>query len=158
MDIVRDKMVRVSTLIMALGVIAYKSRQFFLISVGVVLLVLPIVTYFGKRASARRSKVKGINIEMDRMYVRWIMSKFEIQQQGKYDFEIQKRKDLNDIWYSYKYKEKQQQAFGYDTLVLAIDLFLLTITWIISIGVFHGTYTVVILLCWQDLPYCSKER
>lgn len=142
MDIARDKMVRVWTLIITLGVIAYKSRQFFLISLGVVLLVLPIVTYFGKRASARRNKVKSINIEMDRMYVRWIMSKFEIQQQGKYDFEIQKRKDLNDIWYNYKYKEKQHQAFGYDTLVLAIDLFLLAITRIISIGVFNGSYTV----------------
>ena len=79
---------------------------------------------------------------MDRMYVRWIMSKFEIQQQGKYDFEIEKRKGLNDIRYGYKYKEKQEQAFGYDTLVLAIDLFLLSIAWIVSIGVFHGTYTV----------------
>lgn len=92
---------------------------------------------------------------MDRMYVRWIMSKFEIQQQGKYDFEIQKRKDLNDIRYGYKYKEKQQQAFGYDTLVLAIDLFLLAITWVISIGVFHGTYSVwdFVLITWLTLLF-----
>jgi len=92
---------------------------------------------------------------MDRMYVRWIMSKFEIQQQGKYDFEIQKRKDMNDVRYRYKYKEKQEQAFGYDTFALVIDLFLLTITWIISVGIFHGTYTVgdFVLLTWLTLLF-----
>ena len=104
--------------------------------------MFPIIRFFGKRTSVWRKKVKDITVEVDRMYVRWIMSKFEIQQQDKYLFELQKRKEFNDKRYILKYKEKQQQAFGYDTLVLSTEILLLVITWVVSIGILHGSYSI----------------
>lgn len=76
------------------------------------------------------------------MSVRWFMSKFEIQQQDKYEYEIGKRTELRAEWYRYKYREKFQQALGYDTLVLSIEILLLLVTWVVSFGVINGQYSV----------------
>lgn len=142
LDCLWDRMISVFIVIITLCIIAFTSLRFFFVCIGVFVVMFPIIRFFGKRTSVWRKKVKDITIEVDRMYVRWIMSKFEIQQQDKYLFEMQKRKEFNDRRYAHKYKEKQQQAFAYDTLVLSTEILLLVITWVVSIGILHGTYTI----------------
>lgn len=70
------------------------------------------------------------------------MSKFEIQQQDKYEHEIAKRSLLRDEWYIYKYREKLQQALGYDTVLSSIEILLLIVAWFVGFNVISGQYTI----------------
>lgn len=142
LELFRDKAVKFFTVMIAIVIIGIKSWQFLLVCIALVCLSLPFLLFFGKKAHRWRKKCKDVNVELDRMSVRRFMSKFEIQQQDKYDYEIDKRKDLRFEWYRYKYNEKFQQALGYDTVILSIEVLLLIVTAVVSFGVINGLYSI----------------
>lgn len=142
LEFLRDKAISFFTIIITIGVIGFKSWQFLLICLILVMLSIPFLHFFGNKAYTWRRKCKDINVELDRMSVRWFMSKFEIQQQDKYDHEIAKRSILRDDWYTYKYREKVQQALGYDTLVLSTEVLLLVVAWFVGFNIINGQYSI----------------
>jgi hypothetical protein len=64
---------------------------------------------FSDKPLPRRKKGKEINMEFDRLVVRWIMSKFEILQSGQYDREIKKDQYINTERAKVKITEKVWQ-------------------------------------------------
>jgi len=142
LEFLRDKAISIFTIVIAIIVIGSKSWQFLLICLILVMLSMPFLHFFGKKAYGWRKKVKDITIELDRMSVRWFMSKFEIQQQDKYDHEIAKRSVLRNDWYTYKYKEKLQQAIGYDTLVVSTEILLLAVAGFIGFNIISWWYSI----------------
>lgn len=65
-----------------------------------------------------------------------------MQQQDKYDHEIAQRCLLREDRYTYKYKEKLQQALGYDTLVLSTEILLLLVAWFVGFNIINWQYSV----------------
>jgi len=61
------------------------------------------------------------------------MSKFEVQQQSKYEYEVQRRKELNNTRYQNKYIEKIRQAIAYDTVVFSSDILLIVVTIVVGL-------------------------
>lgn len=137
LEFLRDKAISVFTIVITIVIIGFKSWEFLLICLILVVISIPFLHFFGNRAYGRRRKVKDVNVELDRMSVRWFMSKFEIQQQDKYDHEIAKRSLLRDDWYVYKYREKFQQALGYDTLVLSTEILLLAVAGFVGFNIIN---------------------
>ena len=150
-----DKAISVFTIISAIIIIWVQSWQFLIVCLLLVFISIPFLHFFGNRAYFRRRKTKNINVELDRMSVRWFMSKFEIQQQDKYDHEIAKRYVLRDDRYTYKYKEKLQQALGYDTLVLSTEILLLAVAWFVWFNILGWSYSIgdFVLLTWLALLF-----
>lgn len=142
LEFLREKSIQVFTIVIAVSIIGFKSRQFLLVCLVLVLASIPFLRFFGDRAHRWRKMCKNINIELDRMSVRRFMSKFEIQQQDKYSYEIEKRSVLRNDWYTYKYREKFQQALGYDTLVVSIEILLLVVAWFVWFNITNGQFSV----------------
>lgn len=155
LEFLRDKAISFFTILMTVIIIGIKSWQFLLICMILIFLSIPFLHFFWNRAYFRRRKVKNINVELDRMSVRWFMSKFEMQQQDKYDHEISKRSVLRDDWYMYKYREKFQQALGYDTLVLSTEILLLAVAWFVGFNIITWYYSIgdFVLLTWLALLF-----
>jgi len=119
--------------------VAKQSGLFFSIGILSLLLSIPWLIYFTKKSYVWRKKCKDLLIEKSRSTVRRIMSKFEIQQQDRYLYEINNRKQLSDTRYTFKFKEKMIQAIGYDTTIILFDIIFLGIAVYIGRGVLQGT-------------------
>jgi len=81
-----DKTIISVGIIVALFHVAKASTEMFLFFLIVLVLSFPWVRYFGNKAMKRRKRAKEIWVENDRMFVRWLMSKFEILQQSKFSW------------------------------------------------------------------------
>lgn len=136
----RQNTMQVATVIASLYMLATKSLSFFLIGIGLVIILIPRVKFFSQKSIAWRKKSKENTVELDRMFVRRVMSKFEVQQQAKYEYEIQRRKELNNTWYRNKYTEKIRQAIAYDTVLFCSDILLVVVTIVVGLGVVKWSY------------------
>lgn len=131
---------QVATVLASLYMLATKSFSFFLMGMWLVIVLIPRVRFFSKKSLARRKKSKENTVELDRMFVRRVMSKFEVQQQSKYEYEVQRRKELNNTRYQNKYIEKIRQAIAYDTVVFSSDILLIVVTIVVGLWVIKGEY------------------
>gem|GEM_PF-5521080 len=94
-DLFRGSMISFLVLVMSTVTIARNGVSFVLIVLVLYTLVSLRIFLFARKASFWRRKAKNLEIAIDRLFVRWIMSKFEIMQQGKYKKEAQKSHDIN---------------------------------------------------------------
>jgi hypothetical protein len=106
------------SVIFSLVVVVKKSPIIFLLTIGLVLVAFFWIRMFAKRSLNERRKAKDISTTMDRMYVRWFMSKFEIQQSDGIEKEIDGRNTLYQRRTQHRVREKTIQAYGYDTFML----------------------------------------
>jgi len=138
------------TVVISFYLVAKQSSFFFALSMIAIFISIPWVTYFTNKSYIWRKKCKEILIEKSRTTVRWIMSKFEIQQQDRYNYEINKRKEISDEWYKSKLTEKMIQAVWYDTMLLLFDIVFFGIVLYVWWGVLQWseTFSNFVLLTW----------
>lgn len=84
--------------IAAVVYIAMQGRLFGAITLVTCCVVIIWIKIFYKGGARHRIIVKETVGELDRMLVRWIMSKFEILQLGRYAEEAKRDADLNTTW------------------------------------------------------------
>jgi hypothetical protein len=89
------------------------------------------IRIFATKALHERRQAKDISTTMDRMYVRWFMSKFEIQQSDGLVQEIDGRNSLYQKRTQHRVDEKTTQAYGYDTFMLVSSfVYMIFVTYI----------------------------
>jgi len=113
-DLFRGSMISFLVLVMSTVTIARNGVSFVLIVLVLYTLVSLRIFLFARKASFWRRKAKNLEIAIDRLFVRWIMSKFEIMQQGKYKKEAQKSHDINQERFWLKIREKFWQSLCYE--------------------------------------------
>lgn len=138
------------TVFISFYLVAKQSSFFFSVSVLAIFISIPWVSYFTKKSYVRRKICKDILVEKTRTTVRWIMSKFEIQQQDRYAYEIAQRQNVSDSWYVAKLKEKVIQAVWYDTVLLLFDIIFFGIVLYVWWWVLQWTslFSDFVLLTW----------
>lgn len=105
-----------------------------------------------------RKKWKIIVTELDRQWIRIVMSKVEILQNNQIEYEIRKRLDMNNQWLYHKDREKFWQGLCYDwaSFINYIWLFLLTFfTWFIALKN-SGSVSDFVLVTWLGLWVISQ--
>lgn len=86
----------------------------------------------GGKSRVWRKVAKEKMIELQRLQVKWFMSKFEIIQQDKVQEELQKRFAINEQWYQAKRKEKFMQGIIFDGAWFFATIVLVGIVWYVG--------------------------
>ncbi len=97
------------------------------------MMVLVIIWFFifGRSQYKRRKVSKERAVDIQRLQVKWFMSKYEIMQQDKVTQELAKRYELNNERYNAKRREKFHQSVAFDGsnfIVTTLFIFLLYYT------------------------------
>lgn len=80
------------------------------------------------------------------MYIRQVMSRFEVMQNGKIDQELVMRKRLNKERLYYKMAEKKRETVCYDGMTFFMQIAFLFAIFFIAQRVFIGKYPVSVLI------------
>lgn len=124
-----------------------KNIQFFRAILGMLFVIFVWFYYVGWISYPRRAKAKTVEIERQRMRVRWFMSKYEIMQSNKLATEIIHSATFNHARYTLKKAEKFYQWIAYDVpLFLASLLF----TWLVY---FAGQEVIAWTLSYADITW-----
>lgn len=137
-----DKTVLSVGIVVSLFYIAQSSVLFLLFILWIAVFAIPRISFFGKKAIVLRRKSKGYQIEWNRIFVRRLMSKFEILQQGKFLYETEKKYTVWKNWYNAKFKEKIRQWLWYDTIVFLAKCFVVVIAFFVWKWAIDWTYTL----------------
>jgi len=129
----------VFTLILSIIYVWSKGYQYLFMALGMFVIVLIRVFLFANKAAVRRKKAKQVNIEFDRMFVRRMMSKFDILQQNRYPREAEKDRNLQYARYTNKMQEKRRQGICYDGATRIAELVMIGILIFIGYGVLKWT-------------------
>ena len=105
----------------------------------------------GHRQYKWRRIAKDRRIDINRLQVRWFMSKYEIMQQGKIEQELSKRYDLNERRYQVKFKEKVAQWVAFDGSIFIATLLFVMLIWyagrqVLAWNLWYGDIVVIIWL------------
>jgi len=109
------------------------------------------IYYINIKAVKRRKKRRDVQHTMLRSFVRIVMSKFEILQSKKKEFEIKSLRNLHDEWYIY-----HKKTADHVRLIFIIPLFLVGILtaiivwnhgkWIFETGTWFGELTALLVV------------
>ncbi len=112
----------VTVFLITLVYLGLQGWRFLLAGVWIVVVMTLRIKFFNKKIEVYRRKWKEIVGEIDRMLVRWIMSKFEILQLGKYDMEILRDVKLQRQWALTRIKEKLRASLSYDGVAFLLQI------------------------------------
>ncbi len=140
MEFLWPRTIMLATLIFSLTLVVHKSPIIFLLTIFLLIFAYLWIRWFSQKALDRRRKAKDLMTSMDRMYVKWFMSKFEIQQNNGLEKEVQERDELYDQWTIMRVNEKIQQAYWYDVFMLfSSAVYMALVTYIAAMWVLDGT-------------------
>lgn len=124
-----------------------KDIQFFRAILWALFLIFVWFYYIGWISYPWRAKSKTVEVEKQRMRVRWFMSKYEIMQSNKLASELTNIAILNHAWYSIKKIEKFYQWFAYDVPLFFASLLF---AWLVY---FAGQQVIAWTLSYSDITW-----
>lgn len=145
------KMIMLITVLFSLWYVAIYYPFIFLRTIAFVVFAIFWITPFANKALHWRKKRKDGGTSMDRTLVRRLMSKFEILQNNTYIEELNARKWMYASITKFFYKEKMQQAFGYDGVVVVSELiYIVWVMYVVGMWAIEGVYTVAdfVVISW----------
>ncbi len=128
-------------LVVSFGEVLQFGWNYVLIWLGVIVLELLWIFLFRWSLRYRKHKAKDISIEIDRLRVKWFMSKFEMLQQARMDTEIGTKKAHTYEWRWYKHRHKTLQAWSYDWSILFTNFLLVWVAYRVWTWVLQWQYT-----------------
>ncbi len=159
MQFLRGRTIMLFTVIFSLIIVMKKSPIIFFLTIGLVLLAYFWIKMFARKALDERRWAKDTSTTMDRMYVRWFMSKFEIQQSDGIEKEVDLRNTLYKKRTWHRVREKILQAYGYDTFMLVSSfVYMVFVTYIAAKGVLDGNMQIsdFVVLTWLAMMVQSN--
>ena len=137
----------------------FSKWRYFAVFVIVILFIGAVWIYqFSDKPLPRRKKGKEINMEFDRLVVRWIMSKFEILQSGQYDREIKKDQYINTERAKVKITEKVWQWICYDGVWLITTLMAWWLITYIALGIYHNTFSFSSFILFSSISVLISQK
>jgi len=128
-------------IIMSTIMIARKWATFLLLLLVLYAVVIIRIKLFAHKANYWRRQAKEVETEIDRMFVRRLMTKFEMMQQNKYQTEARNSQTLNHQRYWFKVREKLRQGFCYDGANFLAYLTMIAIVWFVWRWAIQGHYS-----------------
>ncbi len=132
-----------------------KNVSMFFWAVAMMVIIWVRFYLFWDNPYKRRKIAKDRYVDIQRMQVKWFMSKYEIMQQDKLQEELSKRIQINEEWYKAKWYEKSYQWIAFDVPIFIATMLFIFLIYFIWNQIFQQTLQLsdIVVIIWLWLAF-----